>query len=360
MQAGIRHRQPAVRRSAFSLIELMVVVVIIAILTSLLLVGVNAAREAAQLTKVKVEMSNLSKSISDFKLEFGVEPPSFLVLYENNTGAMSWADDSASGNIPGSSTVTWDQLRVLSRAQLRAVFPNYNFTTTAVNGTLDINRNGVTGERIVLNGAECLAFFLGGISEKVDTNNNGDDTDPTDGFQMFGFSSNPENPFGSITGNRIGPFLATDSITPNRIVDGDASTSPPAPDYIPELYDPLSTTIPGQSAPYQYFSSYDGAGYRPLGLDTTASVTEDDEGTDGNYAYVQTVTGTGTAGGGVATFWNPNSHQIVCAGRDAEIGNGGGYNTGRKFFNITNNAIQTSTEDADNLANFGTSKTLGN
>ncbi len=120
----------------------MVVILIIGILAGLLLNGVMAARAAALNAGVVAEMKNLEKAIADFKLKFGEEPPSSIILYENDTG---WA-------LTGTPTV-------LSRAFIRQIWPQFNFGLDR-----DINGDGDQVDVIALNGAECLVFFLGGVN----------------------------------------------------------------------------------------------------------------------------------------------------------------------------------------------------
>ncbi len=71
------------RRLAFTLIELLVVIMIIGILTSLILAAVSNSMNAARIATVVTEVKNIEKAIADFKLEYGIEPPSYFVLFED-------------------------------------------------------------------------------------------------------------------------------------------------------------------------------------------------------------------------------------------------------------------------------------
>ncbi|MBX3444533.1 MAG: prepilin-type N-terminal cleavage/methylation domain-containing protein [Planctomyces sp.] len=292
----VRHeprRQSVRRRGGFSLIELMIVIVIIAILAGFLLVAVQNARTAARTVGVTAEIKSLEKAIADFKMRFGVEPPSYIRLHEQASG---WTNTDV-------------QTRT-SKAILREIWPSFDFT---YNGTasLDLNSNGTPDEVLDLCGAECLAFFLGGMQER-----------PSIGASTLsavrGFSSNPATPFIGLTGTRIGPFMEFD---PARFVDRDA-------DGIFEYMDP----IPGQTNPYQYFSSYGGKGYRINGLDTANTVAGhvDDEmlripaTPPPSQATMTSVynqsEGTATS---PATPYKANSYQIISPGFDGEYGFGG-------------------------------------
>src|SRR5258708_2278346 len=74
-------RSPGVAwRTGFTLVEMMVVVVIIAILAGLILPAIQAARIRANEARVVSEISGLASGIAAFKAKYGVEPPSQFVL----------------------------------------------------------------------------------------------------------------------------------------------------------------------------------------------------------------------------------------------------------------------------------------
>ena len=193
-------QQPSARTASggFTLIELMVVIVIIGVLVGLIAPAIFAAVRRAREAAVRVDITDLEKGISSFKLEFGgIAPPSYI----------KFPTDPADWN-----TSTYAR----SRAIIRRIWPQFNF---AVNG----GDTGLTGE---LNGAECLVFFLGGV--------------PDSSGGLDGFSKNPSQPFKK-GGTRVGPFFNFES---GRLTAPDASGNDKAPEYL----DPL----PGQIAPYIY------------------------------------------------------------------------------------------------------------
>ena len=67
----------------------MIVIVIIATLSTLLTVAVQNAMSTARTTEVKVEISALETAIANFKSKYGVEPPSRIDLYESG---LQWSD----------------------------------------------------------------------------------------------------------------------------------------------------------------------------------------------------------------------------------------------------------------------------
>ena len=62
------------KKAGFTLIELLVVISIIALLSSVVLVAVQSAREKAQLTKAKQEMGEFIKALEIYKTTYGYYP----------------------------------------------------------------------------------------------------------------------------------------------------------------------------------------------------------------------------------------------------------------------------------------------
>lgn len=322
MQSAIPRPIRTSRRSAFSLIELMVVIVIIAILMSLLLNGVMAARAAALNASVVSEMKGLEKAIADFKLKYGVEPPSEIYLYETPAGWNGTSNDARR-----------------SRAIIRQIWPQFDFTmpiapamtppdpdafTTAGR---DINGDKDIGDVIHLTGDEALVFFLGGMNATnvVDSRGLLRTTAPVPSvgdtitrWEPLGFSVNPTDPFAR-GGSRVGPQQQFDN---DRLTNIHPLSTPGAGG-MPEFLDAL----PGQTKPYLYASSYDGKGYRPADLTWGPGLL------DKVTVYTQSLNG---------PAFNPKSFQIISPGIDAEYGEGGpldGTFTGARAVeqdNITN------------------------
>jgi general secretion pathway protein G len=336
------------RRLAFTLIELLVVIMIIGILTALLMAGINSAVTTARVTAVVSEIENLEKAIADFKLEFGIEPPSFFVFFEESA---HWADDDMTAQSDGHPSAR------RSREIIRKLWPEflntYNVHDVNNDGTpenIDLNGDGDTTDIHIFNGAECLVFFLGGVALDLSDL----DGDGTADYVCYGFSANPANPFevtvtgaGVVSSNRV-QFYQFDS---TKLVNTD-NTVPADPDLddLPEFCD----AIPDQSRPYLYFSSYDGAGYRPLGADGILNSPPPGEGPDdetlldsngtligvGNIYYQ--VPPPAAPGDPPGVYWNPKTYQIISPGFDAEYGAGGFYNGDQA----------TTPAERDNITNF--------
>ncbi len=97
-----RHNPGLAERSAFTLLELLVVIVIIATLISILFVGFGAARRAANAAGDRQAVSGLDLAVTQFRNDNGFEPP--LVFdgepIEMTTGRMPEATQSGMGEGP--------------------------------------------------------------------------------------------------------------------------------------------------------------------------------------------------------------------------------------------------------------------
>lgn len=117
--------------------------------------------------KVVIEITQMSQALASFESMYGELPPSSIHLYEK---ASMWRTD------------------LLSRQKIRELWPPFNFEQD-----MDLNSDGDTNDVHELNGAECLVFFLGGMSDNTN--------------EPVGFSRSPVSPFDREAQNRIGPFM---------------------------------------------------------------------------------------------------------------------------------------------------------
>lgn len=337
----IKNKQLA-PRTAFTMVELVIVIAIIAILMAFLLPAVGRAITTARNATVVTEIKNLENGINQFKLKYGVDPPSRFVLYEQGTGgtAPKWDDDGAR-----------DLLRRTSVAFIRQAWPNFDFTLDR-----DFNGDGDSDDFVVMGGAECLLFFLGGMNatedaagNQISTPNGPVGTGTPVKWLPLGFSTDPANPF-IRTGTRVGPFYEFDS---DRIINVSTAANRDMPEYI----DPL----PSQQFPYLYVSSNGGRGYTTT-LDGSGNISGYPDlnlGAGGSvpsmtYIFLEsaTVTASDTYVAGAVPF-NKNSYQIISPGQDREYGVGGlysvedGFEDGYSSFTGFDISVQN-----DNITNF--------
>jgi len=297
-----RSRRPARPRrapAAFTLLELLIAIAIIGILASLILTVAGAANIKARNAQVGVDISDLSKGIAAFKQKFGVEPPSRITLYEQASG---WNGDPRSMGI------------------IRQIWPQFDFTYAAYTGNqIDINGNGAMTDTITITGSECLVFFLGGVPQLNGT---------TVGQPPMGFSQNPSDPFNRNGSNR------------DRFTEFDASRLFL---YAGHTMNTYKDTLPGQSQPYLYLSSYNGQGY-----DVANELTPSPPLGTFTDVYRQGPNGFSTSN--PSPPWNANSYQIISPGADAAYGIGGEYESGDPKGLL----VGTRSTERDNITNFST------
>jgi prepilin-type N-terminal cleavage/methylation domain-containing protein len=251
------------RGAAFTLIELMVVMAIIALMLTLLMSGVQRARVAYKRNAAHTEIRELGQGVTLFKQKLSVDfIPSKIVLREDGAYVLNSPDP------------VQNKLELDSLNWLKAAWPHLTFP-------VDWNQNNTTDTTpITLEGDQCLVFFLGGMS--LDGNNN---FNPNG--QPSGFSVNKRNPMDRSTSERIGPFIQF-QVDRLRDVRGNGFRS-----YID----------PWKAQPYLYFTSYGKqAGYKAT--DATMGVTP----------YVDPATNKPK---------NADGFQIICAGEDKIFGSGG-------------------------------------
>ena len=335
------HRAPAVR-SAFTLLELLIAIAIIGILASLVLTVAGSARKQATNTQVSVDIQDLAKGIASFKQKFGVEPPSHVTLYEQASG---WSGDPRSMGI------------------IRQIWPQFDFTYAAEGGQIDINGDGFfdgdgttnpAAGAIPLSGAECLVFFLGGVP------GNPAGTYPNHYFRSpvapagapSGFSQNPADPFNVLTQTTAGVQTRTVVGTNrDRFAELDFSrlflyvpnSANPASQHVVNIY---RDTLPGQTQPYLYYSSYNGQGY-----DVANEVQPSPPG--GTFTDVYRQGPNGFTSSSPSPPWNPNSYQIISPGADTFYGVGGQYdqnNAGTLLVNTPGGSQRA--PERDNITNF--------
>jgi prepilin-type N-terminal cleavage/methylation domain-containing protein len=300
-----------VARSAFTLIELLIVMAIIAILISLLLSAVVRVLRKVDEVRNRNDITQLAQAEVNFQTKFDVEYlPSRFVLCETLNDYQTGMSDPVLGPLYS------DSLSYLTR-----LWPRLNFNTpqTGPNGSwtgIDWNHNGIQDGPVVLEGDQCLVFFLGGIQVTQ--------AGPPVVHGCEGFSTDGTNP-AQLGGSRIGPFYEFKSA---RLVDPFAFAS------VNSQYAGRPNTA-GAGLPsgyfiyldaygktgFAYFSSYKSqntsyARYATIPLPGTGAINTD-----------CSVIPNGPYNDGV-NYYNPNSFQIISAGFDNKFGPGGTWVAG--------------------------------
>jgi len=168
------------RNSAFTLVEILVVIAIIGILASLATVGVMEALERGKSVSARLEISQLEAGISAAKTDLGnVEVlPSILKLYRNKTTFENAANAINSTTLQPSDSVAKSSWMFLTKAFGKTISGESDVTSGDVLEWFGADRNPTTGALIsqagsywpgnianpvTLQGMEVLVFLLGGI-----------------------------------------------------------------------------------------------------------------------------------------------------------------------------------------------------
>jgi prepilin-type N-terminal cleavage/methylation domain-containing protein len=274
----IRDHSRRGQRSAFTLVELMVVLLIIAILVSLIGSVVMKAMGKIPEVQTRTEISEMSVALQAFMSDYNLAepPPSTLVLNEASP------------------------LSTPSAAFLQQVFGK-NL------GPTDWNGDGYIAGIWTLKGEKCLTFLLGGIPNSAAMVPpmyrplpNSVAVPALSPPSPLGFSTNTMNP-GQPGGKRKGPYFTfvTSRLWPQTVI-------PPLWDGFFLYLDPWQTksgplysTLGG--SPYAFFSS---------------------TGINNLYAGTCTFDTSGPYMIGAGQYTNPNTYQIISAGKDGYYGGG--------------------------------------
>lgn len=386
---------PRLRRGrGFTLIELLIVIVIIGILLGLLIPAITGAIHTTHEAAVSAEINLLANALASFKDKYGDFPPSRLLLAED--GGYDTTDTT---HINSASTdLTYGQLAQRSMRYLRQFFPR------AIQKPTDLDQDGKTdtygewpdyngdGKKntgyYLLEGHECLVFFLGGIPS-------------SSGTGMAGFAKNPVNPFVSdnpnlagASSNRNPPFF--EFKTDRLVRDPRPNHNHGIPGYVDSLERPNGGTNLGDARFFAYFSAYGGNGYDPNDVnfgfipgDASFVGETDDSGTALSRAFLTTFTGVNSGGKAMnvifstapnpytsspavptnaVTYINANTYQIISAGRDRLYGFGGRYDANSNDRlpidpnDVTDSLIVPANNagirirEQDNLANFASGR----
>ena len=370
-----------VARNAFTLVEMLVVIVIIGILVGLTAATLGPARVAARNGAINAEIKQLDMDLQNYKNEFGELPPTFIdINIVEETG-----DDSAFQG-------RQDDARNAVIRHLRKAFPRYvpgeiRRRTGAFPPVLDPNPDGLrdnldgTGDDYdgfandvyyaynrtidprLFDPASALVFWLGGLPEQV----------PAVGGQWIpaGFHSDPQMPFKTDTPRKepLFKFKAERVVLQEThySIPGD-NTSPPTSRYLRYYPDKVE-------APYVYFRAR--RRNAPAGQPWQYGYVEppaDPNGVVIQNAFYHAIIGEDLGicvpykdsvptPSGALQWRNQETYQIIAAGLDGEFGTMPAINSndGLPIFRVSKTGVNFSDDgyDYDNLANFCEAAKLG-
>jgi general secretion pathway protein G len=292
-------------RAGFTLVELLIVILIIGLLVSLISAATIRALASANRTRNAAELREISVAIESFKQKYGIYPPSRIKLSETLSYPMSGTAGSLDQISLSTLTRIWPRLAASGGSGATA----WTF--------IDWNGDGVSSPAVILEGDQCLTFFLGGIPSTTGGINAG-----------TGFSTNPQNPAWHIANAgtpTVPPFFEFDS---SRLITLTAAHRVSYAAGIPAVSTShFSYRDSYKLAPYAYFSSGTSRnGYNPLAstllLGTKSS---SDCSSLGVWPYAQSA----------GSYLNPTTFQIISAGANGHAVGGlapmWGFGTGWGF-----------------------------
>jgi len=315
------------RRAAFTLVEMLVVIAIIAILVALTAAAVMRALVKGPELQTRTEEGNMDAQLSAMKSNYTTLKylPSHLRLREDNNYNAPPGPNQAAVQADYNQTVGFLQAAFGRHITDRYLDPPMNTKPNLIdwNGDNVIcdGKNpptaGPPGD-LVLEGEQVLVFLLGGVPKQ----------DPITGAivmtgfppQVNGGASDKRGPFYEFQGGRLRlgkpPFTAIDQVTGAR-------SNLPYPVYI----DPWKSGsfAGGQGMPYVFFSSY---------------VTEGLGSYQADCPSLGLVPYQGPTGKAV----NASTWQIISAGKDGQFGPGGVFNP--------STGVPAASPGADDQANF--------
>jgi general secretion pathway protein G len=284
-------------RGGFTLVELLVVILIIAMLAALLTSAVWRAQIAARNARITSEINNLDMAIKSYRDRNGEFFPDFALLSAN------YAD------------------QVVAR-HIRRAYPRYggapNYATLRVRVQASCGRNLGNPNAPInqrLDAAESLVFFLGGV--------------PNVNRIPEGYSADPRDPFlaAARQSQRIPPLF---DFAEEQLFDADN-------DGWPEFYPPGMNPATG-GMPYVYFSGDPRSGTY-IGAYIRAGAPANNVARP--YGFTRDNIN-------MASWVHPDTFQIIAAGLDNTYGTPANLNAIPLFPNGRN----YSQADMDNLTNF--------
>ena len=316
------------RNSAFTLVELMIVIAIIGILASLATVGVMKVLERSKMVTARIEIGQLEAAVSAAKLDLGNvdELPSVIIVYQDM--------GKFSGETPITESAFNKKLRENTFTTMKKVFGRNFGIHPVTNKYHNGVNNGATPpvytqynqinwpcpEGRVIQGMQAYMFWLGGMNSNTDGK-----------YSFSGFSPDKRNPCETTAPKRKGPYFDFDSSRVKNIGIMPGST------YL--------TYVNGWEGEYTYFSN---SSYK---LYANSAIASPADNTNANYSIDLNNYSAKVApyvNGNV--FFNAKTFQIIGSGQNQMFGPGGlGWTPGSGLYAIDANGY-------DDLSNFSSTQ----
>lgn len=311
-------------RNGFTLVEILVVIAIIAILVALITPALMRIMGRGAATDNMHTIRQLEIALEEFKRKYGVYPPSKIKLCPLQKMYGPSPLDTESLAILN---IIWPRL---STPQPVLTIPSFMHPISNIARGIDWsggqpNYKTTALGSIILEGDQCLAFFLGGIPDATTPGGLGFSTNPLNPADVFPSPKNPKP-------EKIGPFF---KFKGNRLYVREIMPGVPVPglnrfkfysyrDSFSDAKTPL---------PYVYFSggrrpnSYNSLlthALVPVASTPGALAARSDCATLGVWPYAQKMDPVGPKATlhTPPTYYNPDSFQIISAGADGRFGTG--------------------------------------
>ena len=325
--------------SAFTLVELMIVIAIIGILASLATVGVMKVLERSKMVTARIEIGQLEAAVSAAKLDLGNadELPSLIYVVKSIPDFASTVQIPSDLLIPyNSNTPVLSQditdLRIKTWTTFQKVFGRnvgkdptnntYYHPPVGAAAALPVTINWPCNEKTIIQGMQAYMFWLGGMYSSTGGK-----------YSFSGFSTDKRDPCEMASPKRKGPYFDFDS---GRVK---AIGSMPYSSYL--------TYVNGWDGEYTYFSN---SSYKYYFKTPPTGATAN---SNSSFSLIKDLNEYGAkvapyVNGNV--FFNAKTFQIIGSGQNQMFGPGGsGWTPGSGLYAIDANGY-------DDLSNFSSTQ----
>ena len=362
-------------RHAFTLVELLTVIVIIGILAAIITVAVAGAFRATQRGKIATEMAQIAMALDRYRAEFGEYPPDMfddeaLVRHvRKRWPRLNWANLRAKNappspgfsshprpwwdSDPGVTQLQRDAWAIRNAVSLPYGTINFNGNLYPVNFNDYLHRHPRLDEvgELLYSRAGALALWLGGF--------------PNSDGKLSGFYADPENPFTPINTFDGNVFLDLEIGRNVRFSCLDVRGRPVLVDDTRPLQivyryaiPVLGTEVRGTFMPFAYFRGRASGGHDAYLVNGTFKWLAGP--TAHNLEYMSVPYVASVSSDGVIRWKNPTTYQLIHPGLD---GNPGLPPSAlppapADLLRVISTGAGISVHDLDNLTNFSDNREL--